>query len=68
MEGFMNYAIEMGSGVMIYTLSFMKIGSTIQKLIGAGIHRPTDSNYVVISLLLLKKQGKQAKNRTHQEN
>jgi hypothetical protein len=36
-EGFMKYAVEMGSGVMIYIPSFVKIGSAIQKLIG-GIH------------------------------
>jgi hypothetical protein len=28
----MNYAIEMGSGAMIYIPSFIKIGSTIQKV------------------------------------
>jgi hypothetical protein len=38
----MKYAIEMGSGAMIYILIFIKIGSAIQKLIG-GIHRHTDS-------------------------
>jgi hypothetical protein len=53
MEGFMKYAVEMGSGAMMYTPSFMKFVSTIQKLIGGGIHRPTDSNGDVISLLLL---------------
>jgi hypothetical protein len=36
--GFMKYAIEMGSGAMIYVSSFIKIGSNIQKLI-EGIHR-----------------------------
>jgi hypothetical protein len=30
----MKYAIEMGSGAMIYVPSFIKIGSGIQKLIG----------------------------------
>jgi hypothetical protein len=30
---------EMGSGVMIYIPSFIKIGSGIQKLVGEGIHR-----------------------------
>jgi hypothetical protein len=30
----MKYAIEMGSGVMIYLPSFVKIGSGIQKLTG----------------------------------
>jgi hypothetical protein len=30
----MKYAIEMGSGAMIYVPRFIKIGSGIQKLIG----------------------------------
>jgi hypothetical protein len=30
----MKYSVEMGSGVMIYMSSFMKIGSGIQKFIG----------------------------------
>jgi uncharacterized RmlC-like cupin family protein len=34
MGEFMKYAIEMGSGDMIYIPSFIKIGSVIQKLIG----------------------------------
>jgi hypothetical protein len=33
MEGFMKYAVEKGSGPMIYIPSFVKIGSGIQKLI-----------------------------------
>jgi hypothetical protein len=35
-EGFMKYAVEMGSGAMIYTYipSFIKTGSAIQKSIG----------------------------------
>jgi hypothetical protein len=32
--GFMTYAVEMGSGPMIYILSFRKTGSGIQQLIG----------------------------------
>jgi hypothetical protein len=32
----MNYALEMGSGIIIYIPSFIKIGSAIQKLIGGG--------------------------------
>jgi hypothetical protein len=32
----MKYGVEMGSGDMIYTPSFVKIGSAIQKLIGVG--------------------------------
>jgi hypothetical protein len=34
----MKYAVEIGSGAMIYIPSFIKIGSAIEKLIG-GIHR-----------------------------
>jgi hypothetical protein len=30
----MKYAVEMGSGAMIYIPSFIKIGSGIQKLLG----------------------------------
>jgi hypothetical protein len=35
----MKYAVEMGSGAMIYEYitGFIKIGSSIQKLIGAGL-------------------------------
>jgi hypothetical protein len=32
----MKYAVEMGSGAMIYTPSFIKVGSGIQKLMGLG--------------------------------
>jgi hypothetical protein len=32
----MNYAGEMGTGAIIYTASFIKIGSGIQKLLGRG--------------------------------
>jgi hypothetical protein len=38
----MKYAVEIGSGVMIYIPSFIKIGSGIQKLLG-GIRKHTDS-------------------------
>jgi hypothetical protein len=39
-EGFMKYAVEMGSGAMIYIPSLIKTGSGIQKLMGeGGIHR-----------------------------
>jgi hypothetical protein len=33
----MKYAVEMGSGAMIYIPSFIKIGSGIQKLLRGGI-------------------------------
>jgi hypothetical protein len=39
----MKYAVEMGSGAMIYIPSFIKISFAIQKFMGAGIHRHTDS-------------------------
>jgi hypothetical protein len=32
----MKYAVEMGSGAMIYIPNFVKIGSSIQKLLGRG--------------------------------
>jgi hypothetical protein len=40
----MKYAVEMGSGAMIYIPRF-KIGSGSQKLI-RGMHRHTDSNVI----------------------
>jgi hypothetical protein len=39
----MKYAVEMGSGAMMYTPSLIKIGLCIQKLIG-GIHRGTQTD------------------------
>jgi hypothetical protein len=39
------YAVEMGSGAMIYIPSFINIGSVIRKLIG-GIYRHTDSKVI----------------------
>jgi hypothetical protein len=44
-EGFMKYAVEMGSGAIIYIPHFLKTGSRIQKLIGK-IHRHTDSKMI----------------------
>jgi hypothetical protein len=40
----MKYAVEMGSGAMIYIPSFIKTGSGIQKLMGRGY---TDSMVTV---------------------
>jgi hypothetical protein len=37
----MMYAVDMGSGAMIYVPSIMKIGSGIQKLIGGDSHKQT---------------------------
>jgi hypothetical protein len=41
-HGFMKYAVQMGSGAMIYISCFRKIASSNQKLTG-GIHRHTDA-------------------------
>jgi hypothetical protein len=41
----MKYAVETGSGVMVYVPSFMKIGSGIQKLM-ERIHRYTDNKAI----------------------
>jgi hypothetical protein len=41
----MKYAVEMGSGAMMYIPSFIKIGSGIQKLI-QGIHRHTNRKVI----------------------
>jgi hypothetical protein len=38
----MKYAVEMGSGAMIYIASSIQTGSDIQKFIG-GIYRHTDN-------------------------
>jgi hypothetical protein len=38
----MRYAVEMGSGAMLYIPNLIKIGSGIQKLL-RGIHRHTDN-------------------------
>jgi hypothetical protein len=43
-EEFMKYAIEMGSGAMIYIPSLIKTGSAIEEFIGGvDIHREADS-------------------------
>jgi high-affinity Fe2+/Pb2+ permease len=45
----MKYAIEMGSGAIIYVPSFIKIGSGVQKLDKGGyIHTQTNSYNIVI--------------------
>jgi hypothetical protein len=43
MGGIYDYAVEMGSGAMIHIPSFIKIGSGIQKFVGRGIHRHTQT-------------------------
>jgi hypothetical protein len=52
----MEYAVEMSSGTMIYILSFIMVGSGIQKLIGGFTntqtiwrsHKPTLGKYAKI--------------------
>jgi hypothetical protein len=51
-EGLMKYAVEMGSGAIIYVPSFIKIGSGIQKLIW-GIHRQHGDLISLLSLFNL---------------
>jgi hypothetical protein len=41
----MKYAVEMGSGAVIYVSSFIKIGSGIQKMLG-GIYIQTESKVI----------------------
>jgi hypothetical protein len=47
----MKYAVEMGSGAMIYVPSFIKIGSGVQRFIG-GTHRHREHGDL-ISLFLI---------------
>jgi hypothetical protein len=39
----MKYAVEMGSGVMIYISTFIKTGSGIQKFMGEGGYTDTQT-------------------------
>jgi hypothetical protein len=52
----MNYAVVIGSGAMIFILSFIKIGSGFQKLL-PGIHRQEGDH-----ISLLRKVGKKNEN------
>jgi hypothetical protein len=45
----MKYAVEMGSGAMIYIQSFIKILSGIQKLTGGGGDTQTHTESLVIA-------------------
>jgi hypothetical protein len=56
----MKYAVEIGSGVMVYIPSFIKIGSEFQKLMGVGdllihkdiqVYRHTDSMEIAQSFV-----------------
>jgi hypothetical protein len=52
----MKYAVEMGSGVMIYMPSFIKINSYIQKLI-MEIHRQLSYLINLLSFFKITKVG-----------
>jgi hypothetical protein len=58
-EEFMKYAVEMGSGVMMYILSFIKIRSGIQKLMGGDSY--TQTAWCSHKPILLSKEEKQTK-------
>jgi hypothetical protein len=45
-EGFMKYAVEIDSGVMLYIPYFIEINSSIKKLMGGA---NTDTDSMVIS-------------------
>jgi hypothetical protein len=53
----MKYAVEMGSGSMIYIPSFIKIGSGIQKLIGKATktHRQHGDIISLLSFFKIRK-------------
>jgi hypothetical protein len=44
----MKYAGEMGSVAMIYTPSFIEIGSDIRQLMGRGIHRQDGDRIILL--------------------
>jgi hypothetical protein len=51
------YAVEMGSGVMIYIQSFIKIGSGIQKFLEGRIHRQ-NGDRISLPLFFKKKESR----------
>jgi hypothetical protein len=56
MEKFMKYAVEMGSGAMIYIPSFIKTGSGMKLIMGGytcGHRDPHRQHGYLLSLLLL---------------
>jgi hypothetical protein len=56
----MKYAVEMGSGAMIYIPSFIEIGSAIQKLMGGGgTQTPTDVDHKTLHRFFKTKEGRQ---------
>jgi hypothetical protein len=55
----MKYAVEMGSGAMIYTPSFIKIGSAIEKLMGRDTqaHRQHEDRISLLSFFKIRNAG-----------
>jgi hypothetical protein len=55
----MKYAVEMGSGAVIYIPSFVKIGSRIHKLIGifTGIQIGRHTDSIEIARAYFRKAG-----------
>jgi hypothetical protein len=60
--GIYKYTAEVGSGAIIYIPSFIKTGSSIQKLIGGGIHRHVDNMLISSAYFYLFKYRMYTKN------
>jgi hypothetical protein len=58
MRGIFNCTVEMGSGAVKYLPSFIKIGAGIQKLMGVGGHRHTDSKVILKAYIYFFKMRK----------
>jgi hypothetical protein len=54
----MKHRVKMGSGVMIYMPSFIKIGSVIQKLIGGGGIHTQQGDLISLLLFFQNKESK----------
>jgi hypothetical protein len=56
------YAVEIGSGAMVYIPSFIKIGSGIQKLMGRGVRgsqtRRQNSDLVKPTFIFLNEESR----------
>jgi hypothetical protein len=54
----MNYAVEMGSGGMLFVPSFIKIGSGVQKLIWEGYAHRQEGDLISLLLFLQYMEGR----------
>jgi hypothetical protein len=54
----MKYAVEMGSGAMIYASSFIEIGSGVQKLIRGYIDHRQHGDRISLFLLFQNKESR----------